>query len=77
MTFDTLIKPSCPPKGETATSNEAPFGGLEPYDVDYRWLTPRAHEWMDKLDRKLIEHYGESFRRKVNHYRVEHGLKTL
>jgi len=47
------------------------------YDVDYRWLTPRAHEWIDKLDRKLIEHYGESFRRKVNHYRVEHGLKTL
>jgi hypothetical protein len=34
-------------------------------------------EWIDKLDIKLIEHYGESIRPKLNHARAERGQKPL
>ena len=46
-------------------------------DIDYRWLTPRAHKWIDKLGVKLMEHYGESIRPKLNQARAERGLKPL
>jgi hypothetical protein len=36
-----------------------------------------VHEWMDRLGRKLIEHYGEDFRPVLNKARAEHDLLPL
>jgi hypothetical protein len=64
MNFDTLtVEPEC-------ISEVADYAG-------YKFLTPRAHKWIDKLDLKLIEHYGESIRPKLNHSRAKRGLKPL
>ena len=76
MSFDTLIKPQppCPPKGGTATLNEAPFGGLGALG---RPVGISLDECFDELSLKLIEFYGESFRAKLNNDRAERGLKPL
>jgi hypothetical protein len=34
-------------------------------------------EWIDKLGRKLIDHYGENFRRELNESRAERGMLPL
>jgi len=74
MSFDTLIKPPCPPKGETATLNEAPFGGLGALG---RPVGTSLDDAMAPLALKLIEFYGEGFRTKVNHFRAARGLDPL
>ncbi|MDR3268021.1 MAG: hypothetical protein LBT83_03005 [Tannerella sp.] len=36
-----------------------------------------VEEWFDVLDRKLIAHFGEDFRKQLNEDRAEHGMKPL
>ena len=67
MNFDTLtVETECISEIE----GDADFSG-------YKYLTPRAHQWIDKLGQKLIEHYGESIRPKMNQARAERGLNPL
>jgi hypothetical protein len=39
--------------------------GVE-YDVNGLPVGITVEEWMDKLDKRLIEHYGDDFRTRVN-----------
>ena len=48
------------------------------FDADGRplgMITLQA--WMDELGEKLIEHYGEGFRHKLNYSRAERGMNPL
>ena len=67
MNFDTLTV-------ETECISE--IEGVADYS-GYKFLTPRAHKWIDKLGQELIEHYGENFRHSLNNARAERGLKPL
>ena len=48
------------------------------FDADGRPLgTISLQEWMDELGQKMIEHYGEGFRHKLNYSRAERGMNPL
>ena len=36
------------------------------YNVNEQPVGITVEEWMDKLDKRLIEHYGEDFRERLN-----------
>ena len=50
---------------DTQTIDLSPVAGVE-YDMNGEPAGVTVEEWMDSLDRRLIEHYGEDFRRRVN-----------
>jgi hypothetical protein len=50
--------------------------GVE-YDADGKPVGISLNEWMDKLGRKLIAHYGEDFRTKLNDARATRGMSPL
>jgi hypothetical protein len=50
--------------------------GVE-YDVNGKPVGISLNEWMDKLDRKLVAHYGEDFRKMLNQARIERGMLPL
>jgi len=67
MNFDTLtVETECISEIE----GDADYSG-------YKFLTPKAHKWIDQLGVKLMEHYGERIRPKLNQARAERGLKPL
>jgi hypothetical protein len=47
------------------------------YDENGQPLRYTTKDVFDRLDRKLIEHYGEDFREKLNQSRVERGMKPI
>ena len=47
------------------------------YDLNTLPVGITLDEWMDKLGKKLINHYGNDFRRLLNQARVERGLLPL
>jgi len=58
---------------------DLPCGTLEiQLDADGRPVgTITLQAWADELDIKLIEHYGESIRPKLNYARAERGMNPL
>jgi hypothetical protein len=50
--------------------------GVE-YDENGKPKGISLNEWMDKLGRKLIAHYGEDFRTSLNEARAERGMLPL
>ena len=61
---------------DTQTIDFVPVEGIK-YDPDGRPVGITLDEWMERLDRKLISHYGDDFRRMLNQERVGHGLFPL
>jgi hypothetical protein len=47
------------------------------YDENGQPVWHTTEEVFDRLDRKLIEHYGEDFHVKLNQSRVERGMTPL
>jgi len=47
------------------------------YDQNRRLVGITLDEWMERLDRKLIDHYGDDFRQLLNQARVERNLLPL
>jgi hypothetical protein len=47
------------------------------YNEDGQPLWYTTEDVFDRLDRKLIEHYGEDFRIKLNRSRTERGMKPI
>jgi len=47
------------------------------YDVNGQPVGITVEEWIDKLGKKLITHYGEDFRLLLNQARAERGLLPL
>ena len=71
MTFDTsTIAPPCIEGVEYGTSKI-------PLDRNGRPVGISLQEWIDELDQKLVEHYGESIRPKLNYARAERGMNPL
>jgi hypothetical protein len=57
---------------------KSPYGTARiKFDKNGRPVGTSLDECFDELDKKLIEFYGESFRRKLNHERAVRGLKPL
>jgi hypothetical protein len=61
---------------ETVFEQKKRYQGVE-YDKNGQPLWYATEDFFDRLDRKLIEHYGEDFRIKLNQSRVERGMKPL
>ena len=61
---------------DTQTIDFAPAVGIE-YDQTGRLSGITVDEWMDRLGRKLIDFYGDDFRRQLNQARVGRGLLPL
>ena len=71
MNFDTsTIAPPCIEGVEYDTPKI-------PLDRNGRPIGISLQEWIDELGEKLIEHYGEGFRAKLNYTRAERGMKPL
>jgi hypothetical protein len=59
------------------TINDTPLlPGVE-YDANGKPVGSTLEEWIDKLDRKLVAHYGEDFRIMLNESRIERGMSAL
>ena len=61
---------------DTQTIDLAPVAEIE-YDLNGRPVGITLDEWMERLDRKLISHYGDDFRLLLNEARAERGLLPL
>ena len=70
MNFDTSII-------ETPCIEDIEYGTKIPLDHNGRPVGISLQEWIDELDTKLIEHYGENFRHKLNYARAEREQKPL
>ena len=81
MNFDTPMIAPLPPEGGCieGVEEKSPYGTAEiKFDADGRPLgTISLQEWIDELDIKLVEHYGESIRPKLNYTRAERGMNPL
>jgi hypothetical protein len=62
-------------QNSTITTEER-IPGVE-YDEDGQPTGITVDEWMDRLGRKLIDHYGEDFRKMLNEARAEREMKPL
>jgi len=79
MNFDTsMIETPCI-EGVENDLGQSLYGTAEiKFDADGRPLgTISLQEWIDELDKKLVEHYGESIRLKLNYARAERGMNPL
>jgi hypothetical protein len=61
---------------DTQTIDFVPVTGLK-YNLNGRPAGITVDEWMDRLGRKLISHYGDDFHRMLNQARAERGLFPL
>ena len=61
---------------DTQTIEIAPVVDIA-YDLNGRPVGITVDEWMDRLGRKLISHYGDDFRQMLNQARAERGLLPL
>jgi hypothetical protein len=61
---------------ETVLEPVKRYPGVE-YDENGQPVWYSTEEVFDRLGRKLIEHYGEDFRIKLNQSRAERGMKPL
>jgi hypothetical protein len=50
--------------------------GVE-YDESGQPVGITVDEWMDRLGNKLIDHYGEDFRKMLNEARAERNMNPL
>ena len=71
MNFDTSMI-------ETPCIEDVEYGTAKiPLDRNGRPVGISLQEWVDELDLKLVEHYGESIRPKLNYARAERGMNPL
>jgi len=83
MDFDTSMIAPLPPEGVCIEGVEydleqSPYGTADiQFDRNGRPVGTSLQEWIDELDIKLIEHYGESIRPKLNYARAERGMNPL
>ena len=61
---------------DTQTIDYAPVEGIE-YDQDGQPDGITLDEWIDRLGTKLIDFYGDDFRRMLNQARAGRGLLPL
>jgi hypothetical protein len=61
---------------ETALAPQKRYPGVE-YDENGQPLWYTTEDFFDRLDRKLVERYGEGFRIKLNQARAERGMNPL
>ena len=61
---------------ETQTIDLMPDAGID-YDLNDRPSGISVEDWMNRLGRKLITHYGDDFRRMLNEARAERGMLPL
>jgi len=76
MNFDIKMIAPLPPEGGGIEDVE--YGTAKiPLDCNGRPIGISLQEWIDELGEKLIEHYGEGFRAKLNYSRAERGMNPL
>ena len=80
MYFDTsMIAPLPPERGcIEGVEEQSPYGTADiKFDHNGHPVDTSLDVAFDNLDMKLIEFYGESFRRKLNFERTKRGQKPL
>jgi len=60
----------------TQTADLAPDAEIE-YSLKRHFSGISVEEWMNRLGRRLIDHYGDDFRQKLNEVRAERNLLPL
>jgi hypothetical protein len=61
---------------ESVLKPQKRYPGIE-YDENGQPVWYTTEDAFDRLGRKLIEHYGEDFRIRLNQSRAERGMKSL
>ena len=79
MNFETsMIETPCTcALHEVRSIEDVEYGTKIPLDRNGRPIGRSLQEWTDEFGRKLIEHYGEGFRHKLNYSRAERGMNPL